>query len=83
MDDSAPPPPPPLMDSNPYTFYVDNVSGNYSGALWVCSMLTLIYPLLAALVRFFIKRGAISSDDWVLLGATVSRDTVALTVTLN
>lgn len=71
MDDSATPPP---IDSNPYTYYVENVSGNYAGALWVVSLLTLIYPLFAALVRFFIKHGAYSSDDWVLLGATVSID---------
>lgn len=68
MDDSAPP----TMDSHSYTYYVENRPGNYSGALWVVSLLTLIYPLFAVLVRFFIKRGAYSSDDWVLLGATVS-----------
>jgi hypothetical protein len=42
-----------------------------AGSLWIVTILALIYVLLSALVRGFIKWGIYGADDYLLAAATV------------
>ncbi|KAE9986179.1 hypothetical protein EG327_004429 [Venturia inaequalis] len=44
---------------------------NKSGILWIASLLSGIYALLAILVRWYQKRKCFGIDDWICLAATV------------
>lgn len=42
-----------------------------SGVLWIASLLSGIYAVLAILVRWYQKRKCFGIDDWICLAATV------------
>ncbi|QDS70900.1 hypothetical protein FKW77_006294 [Venturia effusa] len=44
---------------------------NKAGILWIASLLSAIYAVLAILVRWYQKRKCFGIDDWVCLAATI------------
>lgn len=54
------------------TYYFTQITDtDHSGKLWVVSLLTLIYPLLACCIRLCVKRRMFTCDDYLLFLATV------------
>jgi hypothetical protein len=43
-----------------------------AGKVWVVTILTIVYVVISALVRGFIKWGLYRADDYLLVVATVS-----------
>jgi hypothetical protein len=44
---------------------------NKAGILWIASLLSGIYAVLAILIRWYQKRKCFGLDDWVCVAATV------------